>query len=77
MGYVAWMEDKEAKFARAGSLTVEIGEPSITANGGRATAEFHQRYTSSSYHDEGSKVLTLVKISGRIRIIGEDFRPNG
>ncbi len=73
--YQEWLQDKQKKFAQAGTIQVDISNLSIREiNPDYHEATFRQVYKSRVYTDSGLKSLRLVKVGQQWLIYYEDFK---
>jgi hypothetical protein len=76
MSRSSWLDDKENKFGRTGSITVAISGMEVEDNGDWVKVSFTQVYSSGSYSDRGLKTMILQKTGGgNFLILQEDFQP--
>jgi hypothetical protein len=56
----AWETDRRAKLGKKGEIKVQLGTPSIKADGEVVLVSFEQRYQSGNYSDVGQKRPGLI-----------------
>jgi hypothetical protein len=76
MNYWQWREYKRRLFNKYSWMNVEIGPIHLQPIGNTVRAVFYQKFRSSGYNDEGTKLLILIKIMGEWKIIKEDCKEN-
>ena len=64
----AWETDRRAKLGKKGEIKVQLGTPSIKADGEVVLVSFEQRYQSGNYSDVVQKQLEWVKEGGDWKI---------
>ena len=64
----AWETDRRAKLGKKGEIKVQLGTPSIKADGEVVLVSFEQRYQSGNYSDVVQKQLEWVKDGGDWKI---------
>ncbi len=69
MGREAWLEDRQRLSLK--TPRVEISDLRFYAKGDVVVAEFRQKWTTASFADEGTKLLTLLKRNDAWQIVRE------
>ena len=64
----AWEEDRRARIAGKGSISVKVEAPQVSINGNTATVKFRQVYISDRLTANTRKTLVLAKQGGRWQI---------
>lgn len=64
----AWEEDRRARIAGKGSISVKVEAPQVSINGNTATVKFRQVYVSDRLTANTRKTLVLAKQGGRWQI---------
>jgi len=67
----SWLKDRKAMFSKP--MIVSVGIFKIELSGKTALVKFKQTWTSSTYSDEGDKLLHLVLEKGELKIIREEM----
>ncbi len=68
----AWEEDRRARIAGKGSISVKVEFPQVTVNGNNATVKFRQVYVSDRLTANTRKTLVLAKHGGKWQIKQEN-----
>jgi tetratricopeptide (TPR) repeat protein len=67
-----WEKGRRSRIGGAKTITVVVGSPKVTLNGGNeATVRFRQAYRSDSFNSTGRKTLVLKNTDGGWRIVQE------
>lgn len=66
-----WMQDRRAMFAHP--MQVGVRDVVVTLSPTGATLRFTQSFTEGTYHDEGTKEMTLVREPTGLRIAREEM----
>jgi len=64
----AWEADRRSKLDKKGEIRVQVGAPSIKAEGEVVSVIFEQRYQSGNYSDAARKQLEWVRDGGEWKI---------
>lgn len=64
----AWEEDRRARIAGKGRISVKVETPQVSVNGNTATVKFRQVYVSDRLTANTRKTLVLAKQGGKWRI---------
>ena len=65
MSRKAWEAERNQRIDKPGKLEVTVDDLKITINGDKATAVFHQSYSSATFKSETGKTLVFVKSGNR------------
>lgn len=57
----AWAEERNARIAGKGRISVRIDSPQVTINGNTATVKFRQVYESDQLHTNSRKTLVMTR----------------
>lgn len=66
-----WAKERESRIVGKNKISVDITNMSISVDGNKATAKFHQSYKGDSLVSNSRKTLTLMKSNGRWVIVKE------
>jgi hypothetical protein len=68
---MAWMEERQARIASKGRISVRIEAPQVSISGNSATAGFRQIYVSDRLRTSSRKTLQLERLRGKWLITQE------
>lgn len=66
-----WAKERESRIVGKNKISVDITNMSVSVDGNKATAKFHQSYKGDSLVSNSRKTLTLMKSNGRWVIVKE------
>ena len=64
----AWADERTARIAGKGRISVKVEAPQVTVNGNVATVKFRQVYVSDRLHADSRKTLVMAKQGGKWQI---------
>jgi tetratricopeptide (TPR) repeat protein len=64
----AWADERQARIAGKGHISVKVESPQVTVNGNTATVKFRQIYVSDRLKADSRKILVLTKQGNRWQI---------
>lgn len=71
MSRKAWSDERRARIAGKGRITVTVAAPQVTVNENSATVKFRQGYVSDRLTSNSRKTLALAKAGGKWQITQE------
>ncbi|MBU1352593.1 MAG: tetratricopeptide repeat protein [Gammaproteobacteria bacterium] len=67
----AWEKEREARIVGKSKISVQISDLSVSINGDKASARFHQAYSADTLNVTSRKTLDMVNNNGRWTIVRE------
>jgi ketosteroid isomerase-like protein len=67
----AWEAERRSRILGKKQITVQITDLSVSVNGNKAVARFHQNYSADALKVSSRKTLDLVKTGDRWTIVRE------
>ena len=64
----AWADERIARIAGKGRISVKVATPQVSINGAQATVKFRQLYASDRLQADSRKTLVLIRQSGKWQI---------
>ena len=64
----AWADERQARIAGKGRISVKVEAPQISISGNNATVKFRQGYTSDKLSVSSKKTMVFVKSGGKWKI---------